>query len=315
MADDAAEIARIVEEQRAKPEDLKPVAAAPDPAPEPVAAPEPTPEPAAPAVEASAEGDGPPAPAEAEPAPTPKAKKTATDFLTGRVGNLSAKLTEAQAREAALQARLDAAEALLNAQRTTPAPDGQQPPAPAPAPQTVNPNTGRTYTPEEFQAAVRETARIEALNRQADDLYNTGATQFPDWKENIDVLNASGIMSQELVDATLALGDQKTGAAVMHKLGADLEEAQRIAQLSPVKMGVELAKLAAQVAQPAAQTRVSSAPAPIPTIRGGVSPVVDYAKLAESDSNDTSAYVEARRKAGDPWAMSRKDRAALNAGR
>ncbi len=119
-------------------------------------------------------------------------------------------------------------------------------------------------------------------------------------------------MSKELLDAAMAVGDQKTSAAVIHKLGSDLEEANRIAQLasSPAQMGVELAKIAAQVSQPAPPVRVSSAPAPIPTIRGRVEPTVDdFAKAAEGD-NDMSAYVAARKKAGDPFAMGRAERAA-----
>src|ERR1700677_5375373 len=110
MPDDAAEIARIVAEQRATPEDLKAADAAPvaDPAPDPIPEPD-----ADPAPVVAAEGDADPTP---DPDPKPaKVKKTATDFLTGRVGHLQQRLTQEQTERAALQARLDAAEALLNA--------------------------------------------------------------------------------------------------------------------------------------------------------------------------------------------------------
>lgn len=317
MADDAAEIARIVAEQRATPEDLRP---APELAPEPVveAAPEPVVEPD-PEPVVAAEGEPGPTPDPA--APAAKTKKTPTDYLTGRIGNLNQTLAQERADKAAIQARLDAAEALLNA-RGAPAPAGtQQPSATAPAHTDTNPQTGRVYTQAEFDAALQaqlpQAAAKQEFNRQADEVYNTGKTAFPDWDQTVQVLNASGLMSEGLLEAALAVGDQKTSAAVFHYLGSDLEEAQRVGQLSGPRLGVELARIAAQVAKPAqaSPARVSSAPAPIPTIRGGVTPAIDYAKLTEADSNDMSAFVAARRKAGDPYAMSRKERAAANGGR
>lgn len=312
MADEAAEIARIVAEQRATPEDLKPqpdalIVPAPiiETAPEAVAAEG--------EAEASADGDVAPAPAEAD-TPAPKAKKTPTDYLTGRIGNLNQRLTERETALAAALARAEAAERLLNA-RGTPAPDGSEtPPASAPARTDTNPNTGRSYTPEEFQAAVAQQAARQAFNAQADEVYNTGKGSFPDWDQTVQVLNASGLMSEGLLEAALAVGDQKTSAAVFHYLGSDLEEAQRIGQLSGPRLGVELARIAAQVSTPTPAARVSSAPAPIPTIRGGVAPSIDYAKLTEGDSNDMSAFVAARKKAGDPFAMSRKERSVMARG-
>lgn len=305
---DAEDIARIVEEQRAKPADLLaaevPNVPQPEPAPEPapeaedVPAPEPGPDALAPEPE--------PAPAEA------KVKKSPVAHLTGRIGNLTAKLNESDAARQAAESRLAAAEALLNARRAQPAPDGEQP-----APANVNPATGRTYSQTEFDQAVQAAAEQQAFNRQADAVFSVGAAAFPtDWQETVDVLNGSGIMSKTLVDATFALGDEKLSAAVLHRLGSDIEEAKRIADMAatPARMGVELAKIAAEVNRPAAAPRTSSAPAPIPTIRGGVNPVIDYAKLAEGDTNDMSAYAAARRRAGDPWAMSRKERAAMARG-
>ena len=294
MPDDAEEIARIAADQRASPADLLPQPDVPPSQPEPDPEPEPpeeTPAPEAP----------PPEPTEA------KVKKSPVAHLTGRIGNLAAKLNEETNARQAAEARLQAAEALLNA-RGTPLPDGT--PAPADAPPQVNPATGRTYTQAEFQSAVQQAAARQAFDRQADAVYDVGAGQFTDWKENIDVLNASGIMSKELLDAAMALGDQKTSAAVIHKLGSDLEEAQRIAGMkaTPARMGVELAKIAAQVSQPV-QQRVSSAPAPIPAIRGGVNPAIDLGRLAEGD--DMQAYAAARAKQGDPYALSRRDRALM----
>ncbi len=287
---EAEDIAKIVAEQRATPEDLKPQADPPAPEPTPVEA---APVEEAPVVEATEETP----PVEE----APKKKKTATDHLTSRVGNLQQRLNQEQAERASIQARLEAAEALLNA-RGTPAPDGTEtPPAPSLARTDINPNTARAYTPEEFRAAVAETARVEALNAKANAVYENGTAAFPDFQETVSTLGALGVMTGDFIEAAItAAGDEKTSAALFHALGADVDEATRISQLPPVRMGVELAKLAASVAKPT-QTRVSATPAPIPSIRGAVEPTIDLARAAGGD-NDMSAWVAARQAAGDPFA-------------
>ena len=87
---------------------------------------------------------------------------------------------------------------------------------------------------------------------------------------------------------------------VIHHLGSDLEEAARISALPPVRMGVELAKIAQQTAQAPAKRPISGAPAPIEPVSGRPDPTVNFVKLAES--NDMNAWVAERKKAGDPWA-------------
>ena len=301
---DAEEIARIVAEQRATPADLKPQAT---PAPESDGG-QIAPEPEVLAVEAETDtppesSETPETPVEAKPdEPAPKKKKSATDYLTGRVGNLQQKLNQEQADRAALQARLEAAEALLNA-RGTPAPEpGATPPQTAPARTDINPNTARVYTPEEFQAAVAQQAATDALNAKANAVYASGVEAFPDFQDTVATLGALGIMTQDFVEAAIeAAGNEKTSAAMLHALSADPEEATRIASLRPALMGAALAKLANQVAAPA-QARVSAAPPPISGIRGAVTPVIDLAKAAENDSNDMSAFIAARIKQGDPYA-------------
>lgn len=293
MADEPT-LEEVVAEQRAT--DPRLDARAPDPAPEP------DPQPAS-------ESDPEPVAAEAEPEidPAPpeegkKPKKTAVEVLTGRVGHLTKVVNAKDAELAEARRRADAAEALLAAGNRTP-PDGETaPPAPLEAP--PGPANGRTYTQAEFDAQVALKAAADAFNKQADAMYDAGSAKFPDWKESVELLNAAGLMSRDLLDAAMATDD---GSAVIHHLGNDLDEASRLAGLTPIHMTVELAKLAAKLTAPA-KVRTSGAPAPITPVGGAVSPSIDLAKVAADGGNDMSGYAAARAKQGARWAQPRGQR-------
>lgn len=271
----------------------------PEPTPEPQ--PEPTPEPVAAEPDQAPEPDGEPKP----DTPPVKAKRTAVEVLTGRVGQLTKNLSTTGAQLAAERARADAAEALLNARGNTPQPEGEAASAPILNPATVNPATGRTYTEAEFNQAVAAKADADAFNRQADQMYENGSTKFNDWKEKVDLLNATGLMTKDLLDAAMATD---AGADVIHHLGTDVDEAQRIAALPPIRMAAEMTKLATKLNAPAA-VRVSGAPAPISRINGAVNPVIDLDRASAGD-NDMSEYRAARAKQGARWAQAKGQREA-----
>lgn len=261
---------------------------------------------AASAAAAAADGDAetPETPAEGVADPPVKPKKTAEDVLKGRVGHLTKTLSGKDQEIADFRARLEAAEALLAAGRASSASGTETPPAASPAVPTVNPTTGRTFTEAEFTAAVAQQAAAETFNRQANAMYEDGATKFTDWKDSVESLNATGIMSPQFLDAAMATDD---GAAVIHHLGSDLAEAERVAALPPIRMAAELTKLAARLSAPKS-ARVSDAPAPIKPVNGAVSPTTDLQKAADT-GNDNSAYAAARAKQGAFWAQPRGKRA------
>lgn len=267
------------------------------PAPAPAPEPEPQPEPVA---DAATEGDPDPTP---EPAPAPKPKRTAEEVLKGRVGHLTKTLGAKDAAIAAAERRAEAAEALLTAQGRAATPEGEPAPAPTPASASVNPATGRTYTQAEFDTAVSARAEADAFNRQADAMYDAGAGKFDDWKESVEMLNATGIMNKTLLDAAMATD---AGADVIHHLGNDVEEAQRIAALPPIRMAAELTKLATKLSTPP-RVPISAASAPIPNVRGAVNPVIDIDRAAQG-GNDISAYREARAKQGAWYAQPKGQR-------
>lgn len=269
MADPTIE--EIALEQRAV-NPREPVAPAPAPEPDPVA------DPVEPA-------DG----VEPEPVPEPavKPRKTAEEVLKGRVGHLTKTLSERGQELEDYRSKLAAAEALLAAANA--APEGIPPVA-------TSATTSTTYSPADFEAAVSARAEAQEFNRRADDMYNTGATKYSDWKDSIDTLVASGFMDKTLLEAAMAVDD---GSAVLHHLGVNLDEAERINALPPVRKAAEMAKLSVQLNAPVS-VPVSSAPAPIKPVSGSPSPQVDLQRIA--DDNDMRAYAAARAKQGSRWA-------------
>ena len=133
---------------------------------------------------------------------------------------------------------------------------------------------------------------IDECNREA----AAGRKAFSDFDDRINNLSklvdksdpVSISSYQQLVSAALETGE---GAKLLHSLGADLDEASRIMSLSPVKQGIELARIAARQAAP-----VSSAPRPIRPIgnRGESLNQVDPADKDRGDSLDTRSWMERR---------------------
>ena len=227
--------------------------------------------------------------APAEPEVPVKPKKTAEEVLKGRVGHLTKTLSAKDEQLAAAQARADAAEALLAAGNPTPDPA---------KPLVANGNT--QYTQAEFEAAVTARAEVESFNRKADEMYNTGADKFQDWKDAVDTLVVSGFMNKDLVDSAMAIED---GPTVLHYLGTNLDEAERINALPPIRNVAEMAKISNTLSAPKS-TPVSAAPAPIKPVNGSPNPEVDLQRL--SVDGDMSAYIAARAKQGSRWAAGRK---------
>lgn len=212
-----------------------------------------------------------------------KVKKTAEDVLKGRVGHLTKTLSAKDVELETIRSQLATALALNNS-----------------ASENIQSNTSQiVQTPADFEAAV--TARVEAqeFNRNADEMYNSGAAKFSDWKDSVDMLVTSGFMDKNLLDAAMAVED---GAIVLHYLGTNLDEAERINVLPPIRKAAEMAKLSVQLSTPRSVT-VSSAPTPIRPVTGSPSPVIDLQRVAETDN--MKEYAAARAKQGSRWAQGR----------
>ena len=104
-----------------------------------------------------------------------------------------------------------------------------------------------------------EAARFtEACNEIAD----FGEMQHKDFQTAVANFQAIGGPPPALLEAVTALGKEE-GSRVYYELGMNPDEAMRLARLSPARMAVEVAKMAAK---PAAIRAVSKVPPPITPI-------------------------------------------------
>lgn len=170
------------------------------------------------------------APAESAPAEQPK-----PDWRDRRIAQLTARLREEQARQSQSQ--------------------------------TNNSNESSVPSQAEFDAAVRaEAARVaaaERFNQQCLEVVNQGKSQFQDFDSRVEQLKrvvdpgdqVSAAAYSNLIAAAIETGE---GAKIIHQLGGDLNEASRLMALSPVKLGIELARMAAKEPE-----QTTSAPRPI----------------------------------------------------
>lgn len=243
---------------------------------------------AEPAVEAPVGDTAAPDPAATEDAPKPK--RTAEQVMQGRISRLTAEKAEADRRAADAVRQNEAMKRLLDAQ-------GKTPDTPAATENTSE----RRYTQAELQVEADRIAQAQAFNARANETYEAGREKYGDWEGRMEGLRITGLMSETLIDAAMA---SDAPSAVLHHLGGDLAEAERIAALPPIRMGVELGKLAMKLSTPKPGARISGAPTPITPVTPVASPVVDLSRLADGDN--MAAWVEARKKAGDPYATGRR---------
>jgi hypothetical protein len=104
--------------------------------------------------------------------------------------------------------------------------------------------------PDNFQEAVRaEAARLaeqEKHQRIARETYERGVSEFPDYKEAVSSLTALGepVNSQAFLETVFDMDDAH---AVIHHLGTNIDLADEVLSLPPLKMARRLEKIAADL--------------------------------------------------------------------
>ncbi len=159
---------------------------------------------------------------------------------------------------------------------------GQPPAAGDPAAAHVPPANTPQMTEEEIDRRalekaqqIAETTRFnETCNRVAD----TGKTEFKDWDDAVKNLGLVGALGPNVSPDFLATAiELKSPHKVLHYLGSNLEEAEKIAKMTPVRMAMEMARVEAIVnapviTAPVVVPPVSNAPAPIVAVSGKAVP-------------------------------------------
>lgn len=135
-----------------------------------------------------------------------------------------------------------------------------------------------------------ERSQQEAANRQKEvqgaatkwrSMTGLGEQKYPDFYEKVhsDQVPITPVVAEAIVSSD-------AGHEIAYYLGTHLEDAARIAGLSPVNQVREIGKLEARLSQSAK----SNAPAPISPLNGGKQPATD----APKDTEDMDTWVKKR---------------------
>ena len=168
----------------------------------------------------------------------------------------------------------------------------------------VNPATGQEFTAEQIDQMISERANLvasqTAFNTRCNEAAGRGAEKYPDWQvrltgltQLVDTTDARSLGQYNMfLEAALETGDAE---AIIHRLGSDLNLASRILSLSPMKMAMEVGKLAdGKGGEP------SKAPKPIRPV-GSTSPVTG----TKPDDPERGAEMKI-----DDWMNARNKQAA-----
>ena len=242
----------------------------PDPAPAAPAAAAYAPAPEGEAAPAAPESAAAPAPA-APAAQTPPERPATPDWRERRIAKLTAQLHEAREK--------------LGAAASAPPPAA----APAPTDELIN---------RRAEALAREMEATRAFNERCNAAADAGRSAFGEAEFNsrvaalhkvYDPADPGQVAAYNLMlEAAIETGQ---GPALLHRLGGDLNEAARVLALPPVKMALELAKLAVP-RDPAP----SAAPKPITPIgnRGASNERIRPDDPERADTLSTAEWIRRR---------------------
>ena len=203
--------------------------------------------------------EAPPQPQEAKPEPQ-------VDWRDKRIATLTRRLRELQERNAV--------------------PPEQPPPS------------AEQLSQQQIEQRARELSAIQDFNRRCDEAALAGRAAFGEMEFNGRIANLQKLVDnsdptsvQAYNSLLMAAIDTGEGPRVLHALGADLNEAQRILGLQPTRMVVELMKRAASP-----EPQLSLAPKPIQPIgvRGATHERISPDDPDRSDHLSTSEWMRRR---------------------
>lgn len=123
----------------------------------------------------------------------------------------------------------------------------------------------QTATQAQIEAEARRIVEQQSFDNSCNTAFEQGVKAHGDsFKESVNTLQAMGVMDRTFIQAAL---DTEKASDVLHFLGQNPDEAERISSLTPTKMAIALDRIAAKAsAKP--QAPVSKAPAPVKPVGG-----------------------------------------------
>ena len=190
-----------------------------------------------------------------------------------KIGTVSRERDDLAARNAELERRLN------------PQPD------PGPTPVKTQADYDR-----DVQTGATKLAKENAFMADCNKIADAGNKEFADdFKPTLDSLwgviggvDAQGALTPSAVTLIEAAQEADNPAAILHHLGKNLDEAARIAALSPTRMGAAVVKLSASLAAKAAETAAAAkaatkAPEPMESVTGGARASLSLGEMGMAD--------------------------------
>ena len=242
----------------------------------------------------SAEPPVPPTEGQTPPVAPPVDEPPKVDWRDRRIGEQQQRLRERNARIAELEAQL----------RGQPTP---QPPAGAPPGQPVyqQPPQAPGDIQRQITEAAAQMAAASEFTRRCNEVAESGRRVFTNFDQRVQRL--TGLVDpndqQQVVHYNAFLNAaMETGEAarLIYDLGGDLNEASRIMAMEPVKMAVELTRLASRVST----TDRSNAPPPINPL-GSAANSLPKNTLIQPDDADQSDNLST-----EEWMRRREEQVA-----
>lgn len=153
---------------------------------------------------------------------------------------------------------------------------------------------------DEAAIEIRTEQRFKTINERCDAMFDAGAKAFPKTWET-SVVAAGEVFGEEMrarPDFLEAVTDLDNAAAVYHDLASDPDKMEEVLNLAPHKMGMELAKISARLAQAPRPKPISRVPAPITPLDGPTLQERSMEDLA-NDPSDAAMREFDRRMAAD----------------
>lgn len=229
-------------------------------------------------------------PAETTPVATTDTNKnnTSPDWAVKRINELTAKRYEAERKAAAeTTARLAAEKTAADLLAKFGSAPNADPNANAPKPVLTEDEIERRAVEK-----AQQIAEANRFNEICNNVAETGKKEYADWDialKNLSLVGAIGQnVSPEFLQTAVELKDPHK---ILHYLGSNLEEAERVTKLAPKKMAMELARLEASLNAPPAPVPIP-APVPVSQAPAPVIPVGGKASPASVDITDPNISME-----------------------
>lgn len=136
----------------------------------------------------------------------------------------------------------------------------------------------------------KQIVKTERFTEACNTLYDKGEEEFKDWPTVMDNINALGGFAENPTVLSIAL-ELPNSHKLIHQLGSDPELADKIFNMTPVKMTVELTRLSDEINKPK-RDKLSEAPEPVKSLKNSKAAPSEQLK----DEDSTEEWMRKREK-------------------